>query len=189
MEDETPQAPALEDEPEVSADTVAELFFDFLRQLSTLSLAAAGGAVTLMQTVLAESEHQAMLVGGVVALFLAALSALQTQQVLVERLAQGTRTLKPDDGLLGRLKMERSSANEQRLVCTSRSPCSGSAWASSRSPSSTTSCCSAALERAALEAAHWPMGEPGGTASGSSVGASSRSRSRNRSMRRASQRL
>ncbi len=111
----TPQA----DEPEVSADTVAELFFDFLRQLSTLSLAAAGGSVTLMQTALADSDNQAMLVGGVVSLFLAALFALQTQQVLVERLAQGTRTLRPDDGVLGRLKMTRSSANEQRLMYVS----------------------------------------------------------------------
>ena len=103
-------------EPEVSADMVAQLFFDFLRQLSTLSLAAAGGTVTLMQTVFADSEQQAVLVGGVVALFLAALFALQTQQVLVERLAQGTQTLKPDGGWLAKLKMNRTSANEQRLM-------------------------------------------------------------------------
>lgn len=105
-----------EGEPEVSADTVAQLFFDFLRQLSTLSLAAAGGTVTLMQTVFEDSEQQALLVGGVVALFLAALSALQTQQVLVERLARDTRTLRPDGGWLDRLKMNRTSANEQRLM-------------------------------------------------------------------------
>ena len=103
-------------EPEVSANTVAGLFFDFLRQLSTLSLAAAGGTVTLMQTVFADSERQALLVGGVVALFLAALFALQTQQVLVERLASGTRTLRPEGGALDRLKMKRTSANEQRLM-------------------------------------------------------------------------
>ncbi|OZC02052.1 hypothetical protein BSZ36_03075 [Rubricoccus marinus] len=95
---------------------VAQLFFDFLRQLSTLSLAAAGGTVTLMQTVFADSEQQAVLVGGVIALFLAALFALQTQQVLVERLAQGTQTLKPDGGWLAKLKMNRTSANEQRLM-------------------------------------------------------------------------
>lgn len=100
----------------MSADTVAQLFFDFLRQLSTLSLAAAGGTVTLMQTVFADSERQALLVGGVVALFLAALFALQTQQVLVERLASGTRTMRPDGGRLDRLKMKRTSANEQRLM-------------------------------------------------------------------------
>lgn len=100
----------------MSADTVAELFFDFLRQLSTLSLAAAGGTVTLMQTVFADSERQALLVGGVVALFLSALFALQTQQVLVERLASGTRTLRPSGGRLDRLKMKRTSANEQRLM-------------------------------------------------------------------------
>ncbi|MEM8556813.1 MAG: hypothetical protein AAF809_03385 [Bacteroidota bacterium] len=107
---------AVDEEPEVSADTVAELLFDFLRQLSTLSLAAAGGTVTLMQTVFADSERQGLLVGGVVALFLAALFALQTQQVLVERLASGTRTLRPSDGWLSRLKMRRSSSNEQRLM-------------------------------------------------------------------------
>ncbi|WP_412063653.1 hypothetical protein [Rubrivirga sp. IMCC45206] len=102
--------------PEVSADTVAQLFFDFLRQLSTLSLAAAGGTVTLMQTVLAESASQGLLVGGVAALFLAALFALQTQQVLVERLAGHTKTMRPQDGGLARLKMKRTSANEQRLM-------------------------------------------------------------------------
>lgn len=102
--------------PEVSADTVAELLFDFLRQLSTLSLAAAGGTVTLMQTVFAESEQQALLVGGVVALFLAALFALQTQQVLVERLAEETETLKPARGRLSKLKMKRTPAAEQRLM-------------------------------------------------------------------------
>lgn len=104
------------DLPEVSADTVAQLFFDFLRQLSTLSLAAAGGTATLMQTVLAESESQGLLVGGVASLFLAALFALQTQQVLVERLADQTRTMRPEGGALARLKMKRTSANEQRLM-------------------------------------------------------------------------
>ncbi len=103
-------------EPEVSADTVAQLFFDFLRQLSTLSLAAAGGTVTLMQTAFADSEQQPLLLGGTAALFLAALFALQTQQVLVERLALGTRTMRPAAGGLGRLKMKRTSANEQRLM-------------------------------------------------------------------------
>ncbi|WP_412067142.1 hypothetical protein [Rubrivirga sp. IMCC43871] len=104
------------DLPEVSADTVAQLFFDFLRQLSTLSLAAAGGTVTLMQTVLAESQSQGLLVAGVAALFLAALFSLQTQQVLVERLAGQTRTMRPGAGGLARLKMKRTSANEQRLM-------------------------------------------------------------------------
>ncbi|MEM1270849.1 MAG: hypothetical protein AAGI08_12475 [Bacteroidota bacterium] len=103
-------------QPEVSADAVAHLFFGFLRQLSTLSLAAAGGTVTLMQTVFAGSERMGLLIGGVVALFLAALFALQTQQVLVERLAQQTRTLKPEGGFLDRMKMKRTSANEQRLM-------------------------------------------------------------------------
>ncbi|WP_143536733.1 hypothetical protein [Rubricoccus marinus] len=114
--DTSPPAEEPTAEPEVSADMVAQLFFDFLRQLSTLSLAAAGGTVTLMQTVFADSEQQAVLVGGVIALFLAALFALQTQQVLVERLAQGTQTLKPDGGWLAKLKMNRTSANEQRLM-------------------------------------------------------------------------
>lgn len=108
-----------EAKPEVSADTVAQLFFDFLRQLSTLSLAAAGGTVTLMQTVFAGSEYQALLVGGVVALFIAAIFALQTQQVLVERLAGETRTMRPSGGRLSKLKMRRTSANEQRLMYVS----------------------------------------------------------------------
>ena len=113
-----PGAPSV-DEPEVPAGVVAQLVFDFLRQLSTLSLAAAGGTVTLMQTALADSAYQGLLVGGVAALFLAALSALQTQQVLVERLAEGTRTLRPADTPLERFKMKRTPKTERVLTYVS----------------------------------------------------------------------
>lgn len=108
-------APAPPD-PEVPAGVVAQLIFDFLRQLSTLSLAAAGGVVTLMQTVLDESEHQVFLIVSIVALFLAAIFALQTQQVLVERLAEGTRTLKPAKTAVERYNMPRTPKTERVLT-------------------------------------------------------------------------
>lgn len=103
-------------EPEVPAGVVAQLVFDFLRQLSTLSLAAAGGTVTLMQTVFADSERQGFLIFGVAALFLAALFALQTQQVLVERLAAATRTLRPARTAVERFNMPRTPKTERLLT-------------------------------------------------------------------------
>ena len=102
--------------PEVPAGVVAQLAFDFFRQLSTLSLAAAGGAITLTQTALAESLYQGMVVAGSVGLFLAALFALQAQQILVERLAAETEILRPPETLLNKLQMKRTAATERRMV-------------------------------------------------------------------------
>ena len=79
-------------------------------------VAAAGGAVTLMQTALADSEYQGLLIGGVAALFLAALFTLQTQQVFVERLAHKTRTLKPAKTAVERFNMKRTPKTERVLT-------------------------------------------------------------------------
>ncbi len=111
-----PASEADDAEPEVPAGVVAQLVFDFLRQLSTLSLAAAGGAVTLMQTALADSEFQGALIGGVASLFLAAIFSLQTQQVFVERLAHKTRTLKPAKTAVERFNMKRTPKTERVLT-------------------------------------------------------------------------
>ena len=105
--------------PEVPAGVVAQLLFDFLRQLSTLSLAGAGGTVTLLQTVFADSEQEGLLVAGAAVFFLAALFALQTQQVFVERLAAETRTLRPHQTAIERFSMARTPRTERVLTYVS----------------------------------------------------------------------
>ncbi|MEM1128714.1 MAG: hypothetical protein AAGI71_18870 [Bacteroidota bacterium] len=110
------QAPTASNEAEVPAGIVAQLIFAFLRQLSTLSLAAAGGSITLVQTVFSDSELQGVLILGTGLLFLAALVALQTQQVLVERLAATTQTLKPAEVALERFQMARTPKTERVLT-------------------------------------------------------------------------
>lgn len=46
--------------PEVSADTVAFLYFEQMKQITTLSVAVAGGTVTLLQTLLQDDESRAL---------------------------------------------------------------------------------------------------------------------------------
>ena len=105
--------------PEVSADVVAQILSDFLRQLSTLSLAAAGGTVTLMQTAFEDTKYRVYLIVAVGILFCAAVLALQTQQVLVERLAEKTQTLKPAETPMDRFKMKRTAKTERKMMLLS----------------------------------------------------------------------
>lgn len=72
---------------QVSRDTLALLSFDFLKQLTTLSLAAAGGAITLLETAFSEHAMKPVVFVAVALLFLAAVLSLQAQQILVERLS------------------------------------------------------------------------------------------------------
>lgn len=116
MEAETPDGPPAGDGPEVPAGVVAQLLFDFLRQLTTLSLAGAGGTVTLMQTAFADSEYRLLSLIGVGAFFLAALFALQTQQVFAERLAEGTETLRPHKTAIERHAISRTPRAERILT-------------------------------------------------------------------------
>jgi hypothetical protein len=112
----------------VSLDTIASLSFDFLKQLSTLSLASAGGVITLLETSLTAPKARLFgyLAGGVVCLgkranrkllFLAAILALQAQQILVERLRSGS--LDYNDAKFSRVKLGRSGKTEQRITMTS----------------------------------------------------------------------
>jgi len=101
------------DKNEVGIDTIAVLSFDFLKQLTTLSLAAAGGAITLTETVLKDSELRPLAIVGVALLFCAAIAALQVQQILVERLRKDTD--KFEDVAFKRFKLPRT-ANSERMI-------------------------------------------------------------------------
>ena len=56
----------------MSADTVAHLYFELMKQIITLSIASAGGALTLIQTLLEDSEARAFATAGVFFLVVAA---------------------------------------------------------------------------------------------------------------------
>ena len=81
--------------PEVSADTVAFLYFEQMKQIITLSVAVAGGTVTLLQTLLQDDESRALAIAGVSLLVFAALFALVVQEYVVERLSQDTQSMRP----------------------------------------------------------------------------------------------
>lgn len=105
------------DKSVVSDDTVASLSFDYLKQLTTLSLACAGGTITLLQVALTApiAKLLAYLSAGV--LFLAAIFALQAQQILVERLRVNSVTYK--ELSFNKLKMARSEKTEGRITAAS----------------------------------------------------------------------
>lgn len=109
------------DEPpsDVSADTVALLYFEQLKQIITLSVAVAGGTVTLLQTLLQDSESRALAVVGVGLLLFAALSALIVQQYVVERLGEGTRSMRPAFFVPRWLRMPRTPRMERAYFVTS----------------------------------------------------------------------
>jgi hypothetical protein len=83
-----------EDEREVSADTVALLHFDLMKQIITLALAVSGGAVTLLQVLVENPASRKLTYVGLAMLVLAAILALVVQEYLVERLGEQTRTMR-----------------------------------------------------------------------------------------------
>ncbi len=80
--------------PDVSADTVAILYFEQMKQIITLSVAVAGGTVTLLQTLAKESESRTIAVFGVAFLLFAAICALIVQEYVVERLGEATNSMR-----------------------------------------------------------------------------------------------
>jgi hypothetical protein len=110
-----PQIPE-QQQPEVSADVIAQLQFDFLKQIATLGLASAGGSLTLLQTVFANAENKFMIIAGMAALFLAALASLEAQQVMVERLGEATRTLRPHYTAVEKFRTPRTARAEKLLT-------------------------------------------------------------------------
>lgn len=101
----------------VSNDTIASLSFDFLKQLATLALATAGGAVTLLQTVLSTSSTRPLMILASGLLVISALFSLQAQQILVERLREGTSNY--SDSAAGRFKLPRTAKAERRITVLS----------------------------------------------------------------------
>lgn len=101
----------------VSSDTIAFLSFDFLKQLATLALATAGGSVTLLQTVLANSANRPLMITACGLLVLAALCSLQAQQILVERLraASAPETM----AVAQRFKLPRTAKSENHITILS----------------------------------------------------------------------
>ena len=66
-------------------DTLAELQFEFLKQISTLALLSAGGIITLIRTVFADIPDLTYAFWSIGLLIVSALTALTAQQYLVER--------------------------------------------------------------------------------------------------------
>jgi hypothetical protein len=98
----------------VSNDTVAALSFDFLKQLTTLSLASAGGAITLLQVAISAPKAKYLAYVATGLLFLAAVLALQAQQILVERLKAPTSA--QGDASFRKLKFERTARTQARMT-------------------------------------------------------------------------
>ncbi|MFA7332156.1 MAG: hypothetical protein WC326_13890 [Candidatus Delongbacteria bacterium] len=71
----------------VSLETAISLSFDYLKQLTTLALAAAGGLVTLVQFIEGDRNFHLKVILAVSALFLSAFVAFITQYSLVDRIS------------------------------------------------------------------------------------------------------
>lgn len=82
----------------VSLDTAVSLSFDYLKQLSTLALGAAGGLVTLVQFMEGGRTFHLKAMLAVGALFLSAFLAFLTQYSLVDRISQQHGVLKKAGG-------------------------------------------------------------------------------------------
>lgn len=101
----------------VSSDTIAYLSFDFLKQIATLALATAGGSVTLLQTVLANSPSRPFMMLACGLLVLSALCSLQAQQILVERLrVSGDHDV---SAFSRKLKLPRTAKTERAITIVS----------------------------------------------------------------------
>jgi hypothetical protein len=71
-----------------SADLAYQLRFELLRHISTMSFLSAGGAITLLQTTLADQEVTVLALSGLAFLIGAALTAFTAQSFLVDRLGE-----------------------------------------------------------------------------------------------------
>lgn len=107
----------LQEKCSVSADTVASLSFDFLKQLTSLSLASAAGAITLLQVSVTMPKAKLLAYIAIGLLFLAAIFALQAQQVLVERLRENSAAYK--EVSFKKLRMARNEKSEGRMTTAS----------------------------------------------------------------------
>ena len=106
-----------EDKSSISDDIVVTLSFNFLNQLTTLSLASAGGAITLLQISITSPKAKLLAYIATGVLFFAATLALQAQQILVERIRSNSSAY--TDLSFKKLKLSRTVKMEERMTAAS----------------------------------------------------------------------
>ena len=79
---------------QVSLDTAAGLSYDYLKQLGTIAMTAAGGLIALVQFVEGDRRFFVKIMIATSMMFLAALLAFLAQYSLVDRLRQAHRLLR-----------------------------------------------------------------------------------------------
>jgi hypothetical protein len=72
----------------VGETIVWQLQFDYLKQISTLALACAGGEITLLHTVFLAAPYKVIAYLSILLLLLATILCTEAQEILVDRLAE-----------------------------------------------------------------------------------------------------
>lgn len=82
--------------PQVSLDTAIGLSFDYLKQLGTISMTAAGGLIALVQFVEGDRRFFVKIMIATALMFLSALMAFFVQLSMIDRIRQGHEALRSD---------------------------------------------------------------------------------------------
>lgn len=104
------ETPSQDDTQQVSLDTAASLSYDYLKQLGTIAMTAAGGLIALVQFVEGDKRFFVKIMLATSMMFLAALLAFLAQYSLVDRLRQAHRILqiaKPNSSQVSAKKAEK----------------------------------------------------------------------------------
>lgn len=88
------EQPPQENIPHVSLDTAVELSFDYLKQLGTVAMTAAGGLIALVQFVDGDKKFFIKIMAAAGLMFLSALLAFFVQFSLMDRIRQGHEILR-----------------------------------------------------------------------------------------------
>lgn len=96
---------------QVSLDTAAGLSYDYLKQLGTIAMTAAGGLIALVQFVEGDRRFFVKIMIATSMMFLAALLAFLAQYSLVDRLRQAHRLLQ-----IGKPKSSHVSAKKAEKI-------------------------------------------------------------------------
>lgn len=91
------EQPSPEREPQVSLDTAVGLSFDYLKQLGTISMTAAGGLIALVQFVDGDKRFFVKIMIATGFLFLSALLAFFVQFSLIDRVRQSHEILRKSE--------------------------------------------------------------------------------------------
>ena len=91
------EQPSPEREPQVSLDTAVGLSFDYLKQLGTISMTAAGGLIALVQFVDGDKRFFVKIMIATGLLFLSALLAFFVQFSLIDRVRQSHEILRKSE--------------------------------------------------------------------------------------------